>query len=442
MSKQGHTKHNETTTTPQMFLPFNEDLEHKNTLPVGERLDHVDVPEDDEKEHSRNARMRKLLYSGLVYFEHQLGHQKHGMVMEGGSDSPPVYNVSTELPNGLSAVQGGDLFSMTCAGILITLMERQRRAIEKDLKQILEVWTEFQHNRLSEDKDVRRTAYDILEKRIRESGIIFEKLPEHDPQDFNAGKFRDLAQKYKIDTPEDPRRNKNKAEAETEQDTKPKKKTLRDHWLAAGKFIGEATEEFISAPVNLLQIPFMEAAKASISHFCKYALLKPEAREKHKILKSTPNGLDLSKVTVNSMEVIDNKDFDPELLHELISTRESVRDHIRQDKEASALFIFQSLFMAGQVASFVDNALKGDAGSASINVACLNMASVALRVLAQNKVHLTQALDGERSKMSEQYASVAGLLEKKNKHRNANDNRDKDNDEHPDIANDTGPSPQ
>lgn len=176
-----------------MFLPFSEDLEQKNALPVGERLD---TPEDDEKEPSRNAKMRKLLYSGLIYFDQQLGHQKHGMVMEGGSDSPAVYN-------GVTGGQPGDLVSMTCAGILIFLMERQRRAIKQDLKQILEVWTEFQHNRLSDDKEIRRTAYDVLEQRIRESGIIFEKLPEHDPQDFNAGKFRDLAQKYKIYTPQD-----------------------------------------------------------------------------------------------------------------------------------------------------------------------------------------------------------------------------------------------
>lgn len=421
MSEQGHTKNNE-TTTPQMFLPFSEDLEQKNALPVGERLD---TPEDDEKEPSRNAKMRKLLYSGLIYFDQQLGHQKHGMVMEGGSDSPAVYN-------GVTGGQPGDLVSMTCAGILIFLMERQRRAIKQDLKQILEVWTEFQHNRLSDDKEIRRTAYDVLEQRIRESGIIFEKLPEHDPQDFNAGKFRDLAQKYKIYTPQD--------QGETVEI--PKKKTLRDRWLAAGKFIGEATEEFINAPVNVLQIPFIEATKGTVGHFRKYALIKAHAREKHKIIKSKSHELDLSKVTVNSMEVLDNKDYDPRLLHELIATRESVREHIRQDKEASILFLTQTLFMGGQVYSFIDNALRGDAGGAAINLACLNMASVALRVLAQNKVHLTQALDGERSKMSEQYASVAGLLDKKNKRDSVNDNHEQYADEKPHIANDQGPSPQ
>lgn len=433
MSKQGNIQNDE-TTTPQMFLPFTEDLEHKNALPVGEKLK---TREDDEKEPKRNARMRKLLYSGLVYFEQQLNHQKHGMAMEGGSDSPAIYN-------GVTGGHAGDLVSMTCAGVLIFLMERQRRAIQQDLKHILEVWTEFQHNRLNDDQAIRRTAYDTLEKRIRESGIIFEKLPEHDPQDFNAGKFSDLAEKYKIDTPQNQTLDHphNQAENKNKEDARPKKKTLRDHWLAAGKFIGEATEEFISAPVNLLRIPFMQAAKASIGHFCKYATFKPEAKEKHKILKSTPHGLDLSKVTVNSMEVIDNKDYDPELLHELITTRESVRDYIRQDKEASVLFITQTIFMGGQVASFIDNALRGDAGNAAINMACLNMASVALRVLAQNKVHLTQALDGERSKMSEQYASVAGLAEKKSKHDNANDNHDKNSGEEPEIANDTGPSPQ
>jgi hypothetical protein len=369
--------------------------------------------------------MRKLLYSGLVYFEQQLGHQKHGMVMEGGSDSPAVYK-------GLTEGHAGDLVSMTCAGILVFLMERQRRAIQSDLKHILEIWTEFQQNRASTNKDSRRMAYEVLEQRIRESGIIFEKLPEHDPQDFNAGKFRDLAQKYKIYTPED----------SAEGDQSRKKKTIRDHWLTAGKFIGEATEEFINAPVNLFRIPFMEAAKGSISHFCKYSLFKPEAKQKHKIIKSKSHELDLSRVKVSSMEVLDDKDYDPKLLHELISTRESVREHIRQDKEASILFLVQTLFMAGQVASFVDNAMKGDGGSAAINVACLNMASVALRVLAHNKVHLTQALDGERSKMSEQYASVAGLLDKKTTRESVNDNSASTKDEQPSVANDAGPSPQ
>ena len=398
MNTQG-TALEDDTTESQLPLPFAEDMTPKSTLPLGEKLETPKDKAEEEKEDPRNPKLRKLLYSGLIYFEQQLEHQKHGMAMEGGSDSPAVYK-------GLTAHQPGDLVSTGCAVVLISLMERQRRALKRDLKHILEIWTDFQQNRTHDDKDVRRTAYDVLEHRIRESGIIFEKLPEHDPQDFHAGKFSQLAKQFKI----------------YDDGTKPERKTLRDHWIKAGQFVGEFVEEFINAPANITRIPFIEAAKGSFNHFAKYKLLKPQAKNKHRIIKSDKIELDLSKVTVNSMSVLDNKDYDPELVRELVATRDSVRDYIKQDKEASILFITQTLFMVGQVGSLIDNALKGDGGNALINLACMNMASVALRVLSENKVHFTQALEGERSKMSEQYASVAGLLEKKKRKHSANDN--------------------
>ncbi len=378
------------SATDQLDLPFNGKTEApQSPLPIGQST--------HEDEDSNKVRLRQLLLTGLLFYRHQISENTKAIAHEASSDSPAFHAAAK---SGASS----DVFSSGVAVALIALMIRQRMNATRELRATLKIWSEYQQNRITKSS---AETYDILEKRLRESGIIFENLPDQDLMNFKAKEFNDLARTYlgrPSDEPLQPLSIKNIWNS------------AKNAGIKGSHFIGHFVSDFVENIFHVDELPglFKQSATACAETFNKFSLLRRATREKHKIIKDTAvdNAL-ASSIKIDDLDLVQSGQYPPELMEELRKTRSSVKDFIGQDKEAAVLLMLQTLFIGGQVASCAANFVKGDSGAAYINLACINAATVAWRVLAQNKLHLRDALEGERAKLSEKYAVLTGIEPKK-----------------------------
>jgi hypothetical protein len=386
----------------QPFLPFdNLPDESASPLPIGEKQS----PSNDDDDH-RKIRLRQLLITGLMFYRHQISENTKAISHELASDSPAFYSA-------FKTAATGDVISSGVALLIVGMMGRQRQKVSREFKETLTIWAEYQRNRR---KISIAETYDALETRLRESGIIFENLPKQELMSFKAAEYDHYALQYLGKSDQD----------HTKERTKP---SLRSIWntvksggINGSQFIGHFVGDFVENIFHLDELPkkFWQASISCVNTASKYNLLTNTTRQRHKIIQDAEIDAALDRSNQKGA-LITAAENNPELFDEVVNTRASVIDFIGQDKEAAALLVLQTLFISAQVATCAANFLKGDSNSAAINLVCINAATVAWRVLAENKLQLEQALESRRSILAQRFSILMGI-ESKETTQPANDN--------------------
>ncbi|MGH1404866.1 MAG: hypothetical protein ACRBDL_11560 [Alphaproteobacteria bacterium] len=154
------------------------------------------VPLGDEEEWE-NSDAIKLLWSALVFKQHEIDENIKGSVKELVSDALAIYTTAT-------AATGYSSYAAASGLLAIGLMGYNAAQDTKDRDEILKDWANYIKNR--QDPDVsREKAYDILKQDMKDSSFAYEGVSQRPIEEYKQYKpyFMKLAEyQGHLDTPD------------------------------------------------------------------------------------------------------------------------------------------------------------------------------------------------------------------------------------------------
>lgn len=356
-------------------------------IPVGHDIEEHDIPP------------LKALAKAIVHWEKEVKHTKQELADEAMSDASSFIEVghsATKAAMEHSFVPMGESFfayiSASAAVLLISQIHKEGKNQQAKLKSTLGILDEYLQTKNS----------DVLHK----AGLELERIPPQDLSKFSKDKVRELLVVNEIGD----------RVAQTAPWTARK---IVDNLLHAGNSLRLSTVQtiknaFWNNPRRIGSI-FGSAFKA-VSLSTKLAHMKVTG--KNEILDSESvfssyvaaqeDDVDLSDVTIESVETEDNHDFNRSLLEESLHIDEDYQTLLKERRNFQRLVALQGIFIGASLVQGVYNALHGNPGWAVVNLSSASAASGPFKFFADAFVTKDDLLKTERARQGHLIASMAG----------------------------------
>lgn len=350
------------------------------------------------------------LRKGLTRRDKAIAERKNAFYSELISDSPSFVEVghaafvtAAEMTLGPVTHAVLPILSASAAGYMLWTLNDEQKKDKAELAELLDIWKRY---RLAKDQDQRL-------KILSEAGLSLEAIPEDIDgfKDFDFNRFSLMAQI-------------NETSESLKQKPKWKIKVLLSDAAHLSRQVRDIVWNVLRAvPGNLMGVGRIVANTASSMHtFYKlHKQFNQAAAQRKKSVKSYFNDadavkrietaatgeLDLSKVTVDKVEVLGQKhDIAPETIAQIKKIRKELNEEIKSVYKNGTCLFAQSFFILFNVAqaAFVN----GPSGNPMV-IANIAGASMALEPLKEFAKSLEEANKKINSKLAEEAENLAKL---------------------------------